>query len=439
MSTLSGKDVEVRASGQARRSTAEVRGRRIGKGLLFFLGGLVALLSLLPVVLLPFVTAVPAAIVALLVLGDLGLLVLLFTRADTLPQRAAIVAGLIAVSVLAVLFSQSFATTPPITGADGQPLPGSIAELTAVELNGREQWITIRGHDMEKPVLLFLAGGPGGSQLAATRKVLGELEKEFVVVNWDQPGAGKSYAAADFNTLTPKQYLDDAHELTLYLRERFHEEKIYILGESWGSLLGIWMVQSYPQLYHAFFGAAQMVAFLETDTYDYNLALQVAQEQGDQGKIAALKKQGPPPYYGDGVAWPVIEYIMYLSSYMNSNPAITGPGYDTFGDIGSPEYGLVDKVNYVRGLLSTMNTLWPQLWDVDLREQATHLEVPVYFLAGRHDVNAPPHLVEEYMQTLAAPHKELIWFEHSGHSPWVDEAPKVVDVLLNIVRGLPRG
>src|SRR5690606_13720095 len=165
----------------------------------------------------------------------------------------------------------------------------------------------------------------------------------------------------------------------------------------------------------------------ETDTYDYELALQLAEERGATGKVEALRRQGPPPYYGDGVARKVTEYIMYLSSYMNGNPAIHS-NYDTFGDIAAPEYGLYDKVNYVRGLLRTMEAVWPQLWEVDLRQQAPHLDVPVYFLEGRHDVNAPPYLVEDYLQTLEAPHKELIWFEHSGHSPWVEESQKVVDV-----------
>lgn len=406
--------------------------RRVGRTLLILVGGLLALLSLLPVALLPVITAVPLAMTLLLVAADMGLLAFLFMRAETNAARGAAIGGLILVSTLAIFLSQFFASTPPITGADGQPLPGSVAELTPVELNGTRQWITIRGHDRDKPVLLFLAGGPGGSQLAATRKMLGDLEKQFVVVNWDQPGAGKSYGAADFETLTPDQYIDDAHALTLYLRERFGKEKIYLLGESWGSLLGVWLVQRYPDLYHAFAGAAQMVAFLETDTYDYNLALQIARERGDRGKIEALEKQGPPPYYGDGVAWPVIEYIMYLSSMMNSDPAITGPGYDTLGDIAAPEYGLYDKVNYVRGLLATMNAMWPQLWEIDLRQDAPRLAVPVYFLEGRHDINAPPYLVEDYAQGLEAPHKELIWFEHSGHSPWVDEAQKMVDLLINI-------
>lgn len=430
MNTLSRENVEVHK--QAYEPAKVGLGHKIAFFLLRLLLGLAALLSLLPVVLLPFITAVPPTLCLLLALADVGLLLLLFTHAETLLAKTGIVAGLLLVSVIAVTLSQWFATTPPILGTDGKPLAGSIAELERVELNGREQYITVRGQDVNKPVLLFLAGGPGGSQLAATRSKLGALEEHFVVVNWDQPGAGKSYLAADFDTITPEQYIADAHELTLLLGQRFGQEKIYLLGESWGTLLGMWLVERYPQNYRAFVGTAQMVAFLETDTYDYELALQIAAEQGDMGKVDALRKQGPPPYYGDGVAMKVVEYIMYLSSYMNQNPQIHS-NYDTFGDIAAPEYGLIDKVNYIRGLLDTMNHLWSQLWDKDLRQQVPAVDVPVYFLEGRHDVNAPPELVEDYLQILDAPHKELIWFEHSGHSPWVEEPQKVVDVLVNKV------
>ena len=108
------------------------------------------------------------------------------------------------------------------------------------------------------------------------------------------------------------------------------------------------------------------------------------------------------------------------------------PGYCemevVFGDQLSQQHGY-----YHGGLVATLDAVYWQLWDVDLREQAPRLDVPVYFLEGRHDVNAPPALAEDYLQKLAAPHKELIWFEHSGHSPWVDEADKVVDVMVNKV------
>ncbi len=97
------------------------------------------------------------------------------------------------------------------------------------------------------------------------------------------------------------------------------------------------------------------------------------------------------------------------------------------------EYGLYDKLNYVRGALDTLNAVYPQLWDVDLRLQAAQLEVPVYILKGRHDVNAPTALTEEYSQLLSAPHKELIWFEHSGHNPWISEPAEFVNVMVNTV------
>src|SRR5690606_15713161 len=99
----------------------------------------------------------------------------------------------------------------------------------------------------------------------------------------------------------------------------------------------------------------------------------------------------------------------------------------------SPEYGLLDIVNWVRGPLDTLGVVYPHLWDIDFREQAQQLEVPVYFLTGRHDVNAPPALIEEYYELLDAPYKELVWFEHSGHSPWVSESDKFVDAVNNVV------
>jgi pimeloyl-ACP methyl ester carboxylesterase len=335
--------------------------------------------------------------------------------------------------MLAVVASQAFAATPPIMGDDGQPLPGSIAALEKVTLNGSQQWVSIRGRDTSKPVLLFLAGGPGGSQLATERYALHELERHFVVVNWEQPGAGKSFFAVDRSTLTPDRYIEDAHALVMHLRQRFGQEKIYVLGESWGSALGIMVVQRYPELFHAFAGTGQMVAFLENDLLCYDFALRWAQERGDAGKLEALTRQGPPPYYGQGVARKQAAYLLDTFNYMNGNSAIADNGFSTFRDLAAPEYGLVDKVNWFRGVLDTLGIVYPQLWEVDFRTQATQLDVPVYFLIGRHDINAPVELVEQYFEVLVAPHKEIVWFEHSGHTPWVSESNRFVQVMAGLV------
>jgi pimeloyl-ACP methyl ester carboxylesterase len=341
--------------------------------------------------------------------------------------------GVIVISLIAVLVSQYFVKTPPILDANGQPIPGSIATMEKVDLNGSQQWISIRGKDTNNPVLLFLAGGPGGSQLVTERRALAGLEDHFVVVNWEQPGAGKSFDAVDRSTLTPERYINDGLALVSYLRERFDEQKIYLLGESWGSALGIWMAQRQPEAFHAFIGTGQMVAFLENDLMCYDFAMKWAQERGDRKKVTQLQKQGPPPYYGKGMALKEAVYLMDTFNFMNQNPAIADDGFNTFQDLASSEYSLYDKLNWFHGPFDTLGIVYPQLWDVDFRTQATQIEVPVYFLLGRHDVNAPPVLAEDYYERLHAPHKELIWFEHSGHNPWVTESARFVDMTVNRV------
>jgi pimeloyl-ACP methyl ester carboxylesterase len=303
-------------------------------------------------------------------------------------------------------------------------------------LNGSEQWISIRGKSTHNPVLLWLAGGPGGSQLSTVRYHLAGLEDRFVVVNWEQPGAGKSYGAVPHGQLTQERYISDCYALVQYLKGRFSQEKVYMIGESWGSALGIWMVQRYPVEFYAFVGTGQMVDFIETELYDYNFSMRLAAERGDTGKVAKLKAQGPPPYYTNDATWKQATYAMDGFNYMNDDPAIdNSDGFNTFQDILSPEYGLYDKASWVRGIMDSGSVMFPQLWKagVDFRRDAPRLGVPVYFLIGRHDVNAPPALAEEYYRTLDAPHKELIWFDRSGHNPWVTESSKFVDVVLNKV------
>jgi len=347
-----------------------------------------------------------------------------------LKRTGVVLCCLMVVMLIFSIFSQITTKTPPILDEQGEVLEDSISEITKIELNGRKEWINIRGENKEKPILLFLAGGPGGSQMAAVRHDLAELEKHFVVVNWDQPGSGKSYYAAAKNSLVVDDYIDDGLALTEYLCERFEQEKIYVVGESWGSALGIFLASERPHRYNAVIGTGQMVDFLETELMDYDKALEIAKEKGDDDKIKKLKANGRPPYFGKDVTWNSAEYINYLSSYMSNNPKIQNNGYNTFRDIFSPEYGIVDKINFFRGIISTFNHVYPQLYDIDLREDYQKLEVPVYFFLGRHDINAPTSLVEEYFDILDAPDKKIVWFEHSGHNPWINESDKFVEELL---------
>ena len=181
-------------------------------------------------------------------------------------------------------------TTAPILGPAGEPVPGSIAELTSVRIGGHDQALMIRGRSTDDPVLLYLAGGPGGTDLGAMRADAG-LEQDFVVVTWEQRGSGKSYAALDpVDTLTLEQTVADTVELTDYLRDRFGQDRIYLVGNSWGTILGVLAVQEHPELFHAFVGTGQMVSPRATDIMFYEDTLAWADQTGNDAVAATLSK-----------------------------------------------------------------------------------------------------------------------------------------------------
>lgn len=326
------------------------------------------------------------------------------------------------------------AYTPSIKDKNGQVVKGSIAELKKISINGHDEWISIRGENKNSPVLLFLAGGPGGTQMAATRHELSNLEKHFVVVNWDQPGSGKSYNCMKRSDITPKTYIKDGTKLTKYLLEKFSKNKIYLMGESWGSALGIFLISEHPEYYNGFIGTGQMVNFKESEKIDYYKAIEITKEKGNKKLVKKLLNQGEPPYYDGNIAWKSGTYLNYLTTYMTNDPNITNGGYRTLRDMSSSEYGTLDSVNFWLGIMFTFNNVYPKLYDTDLRVDYRKLKVPVYFFIGRNDINAPTNLVEDYYNILDAPKKELVWFEHSGHDPWINESDLFVKETLRVFK-----
>ena len=144
----------------------------------------------------------------------------------------------------------------PLEPADG------INRLEAVELGGVKQWISIRGKNPNAPLLLFLHGGPGSANIAKLRIQTPELEKHFIVVQWDQRGAGKSFSPfANAAALTREQYVSDAHELVGWLKQRFGVEKIYLMGFSWGTVLGLTLASQYPDDFAAFIIVSEVVDY----------------------------------------------------------------------------------------------------------------------------------------------------------------------------------
>jgi pimeloyl-ACP methyl ester carboxylesterase len=219
--------------------------------------------------------------------------------------------------------------------------PNGIDEAGYMEIGGIEQWTTIRGENRNNPVLLFLHGGPGDATnpwgYAAFRSWL----KYFTVVQWDQRGAGRTFGrngAASASTITPDRMVQDGIELSELLRKRLHKDKIVLVGHSWGSVLGFFMVKSRPDLFYAFVGTGQVAAETSrASAVAYAGIVERASRDGNSQALAELKEVGPPPFRdGKGFAvqhkWANLfeRADVFLASTLGF--ALDAPGY-SIGDI----------------------------------------------------------------------------------------------------------
>ena len=325
--------------------------------------------------------------------------------------------------VLAVSIARP-ASTAEILGGDGE----GIAEIVTVSIGGHDQTMLIRGRNVDYPVLLYLAGGPGGTDLGAIRRDV-SLEEDFVVVAWDQRGAGKSYASLDpVDTFTLDRLVADTIEVTDYLRERFSEDRIYLVGQSWGTTLGALAVEQRPELFHAFVGVGQMVSQRATDIMFWEDTLAWAEASGETGLTATLGDNGPPPYENINHYEPVVAYEHSWNSY---------PELDLSNEMPSilfvPEYSFMDRVNAFRGFFDTAAVLYPQLQGLDFRADIPALGVPYYMVMGEHEARGRAVPAEDWFSALEAPHKEKLIFEGSGHRAHFDRPGEFAQMMERVL------
>jgi pimeloyl-ACP methyl ester carboxylesterase len=312
--------------------------------------------------------------------------------------------------------------TPSIKDGKDRIFPGSITSLEKVELGGLEQWINIRGKNRTDPVALFLHGGPGMPMMYLAHKFQRPLEGHFVCVQWDQRGAGKSYSKkVPVESLTVEQILADAAELTNYLRERFDKEKIYLVGHSWGTYIGMILVQRYPKLYEAFVSMGQVVDDTRGREIADSFIFEKAHKTGNQ---QALDEMAENP---DGFRekW-LFAFGGELYGETSYTPFIVA-------GLKSPEYGLFDIQKVAKGSSFSSNHMIYNAIKGTIFENVHSVEVPVYFFTGRHDYTTPFALIELFFKELEAPRKKLIWFDNSAHFPFYEEPERFAQKMVNIV------
>ena len=370
------------------------------------------------------------ALLPMVVGASIGLAIARPRRLLALVPTGILTLGVIGLAVLVAVP----ASTPPVLSANGQPIPGSIAQLTTVELGGQEQAISIRAADPDKPVLLYLSGGPGQSDIAFARALLEPMTQDFVVVVWDQRGSGKSYPALEPTSAYALDGLvSDTIALTEYLRDRFAEEKIYLLGESWGSTLGVLAVQERPELFHAYIGSGQMVSQRVTDQIIWRDLLAYADRTGNGELYDQVLTLGEPPYRDTPWANSLIMGYYGLLETPYTPPAAyvargEASGVGSFGLFGS-EYSFVENANLIRGLVDMFSLMYPQLQEVDFRTDVTELQVPVYVLDGENELRGRRQLAQEWFEELTAPHKELITYANAGHAVAFEQADAFLRLL----------
>jgi pimeloyl-ACP methyl ester carboxylesterase len=314
-----------------------------------------------------------------------------------------------------------------------------INRLEPLQVGGIVQWVEVRGENIDNPILLFIHGGPGVAFIPLSASFQGPWEKHFVVVQWDQRGAGKTYASNDRElqrkTMNVPQMEQDAVDVANYLRHRFRRQRIFVVGHSWGSLLGLWLAHEHPELMYAYVGVAQVISVKQNEEVAYQDALHQARVRNNQPALTALESIAPypPPEVDPRKAQTAQGWQTELLGPPASGPRFMDIRRLLLDLVSAPQYSLTDVVGFVGGQMLSLEVLVPEVARLDLSRLGPDFHVPVFFFEGTHDPYNRPLLVQEYSRAVNAPHKELIWFDNSGHFPFFEEKQRFTEELVRRV------
>jgi pimeloyl-ACP methyl ester carboxylesterase len=295
--------------------------------------------------------------------------------------------------------------------------PNGIDEAMFIQVGGVDEWITIRGGDRSNPVLLMVHGGPGNSLSPLATSLL-DYEKDWTVVQWDQPGAGKTFRRAGGTIPAGTTITDiaaDGIAVAEFVADHLDKSRIVLLGLSWGSVVGLDMVRVRPDLFTAYVGTGLFVHRDEGRVIAYERVLARARAQNNAEAVAALETIGAPPYSRLIDARTLNEWTTALAT----GPA--GSAVDRLGQLlFAPRQSLADVSSHLRGYLASDAQF--DLGAMDLRRSGKEFAVPIVIIQGAEDYGTPVELARSYLNSITAPKTELIVLEDAGHTALVDNA-----------------
>ena len=347
------------------------------------------------------------------------------------------VVGSIIVIVLAaiiILWIKSPGRPQPLTSADGKILPESMSTIEKVTLGNLDQYVIIRGADTTRPVMLFLHGGPGSPEIAILKKMNPDLENDFLIVHWEQRGAGKSFSKEiPSESMNLEQMIADTRELSEILIKRFNRNRIYLAGHSWGSFLGIQTAYRYPELYHAYIGVGQVAHQYRGERVSFDWIKEQAEQRNDEKALEHINNMTfPDSLAADSNTW--INFLRHERKYVNKFGG--GVEHDITSMwpvlkivLNAKEYTLGDKFKYARGSMYSLTNLWSDVMHNNLFNDIDSMQVPVYIFQGLYDYQTPHIVAKEFFDRLKAPEKQFYTFSNSAHSPLYENPDKFNQIL----------
>lgn len=317
-----------------------------------------------------------------------------------------------------------------------------------VSLGGVDQSILIQAENPNNPVLLFVHGGPcmpvpgvalRGQDygIAITTK---NLVKHFVLVFWDQRGAGKSYdKSIPSESIRVEQYIRDCNELIELLRGRFSQEKVFLAAHSWGTVIGLSIASRYPEKLYAYVGISQIINWAENDQFCYKWVKSKAENANDVKTLKKLEAIGTPPYTQSVKQWTELRsLLMKYKSMVYETDIVKHPGmigvFKIF--LRARDYSIKDIYHTFKGSydLTYTQALIEDFSEIDFRS-IYKFDVPVFFFHGKHDFHLDGKAVQEFVDQLETPYrKEMIWYKHSAHMFHPEEASEIEKYVIEVVK-----
>ncbi len=318
--------------------------------------------------------------------------------------------------------------------------PNGIEELVSIEVNGCAEWISIRGRDRRNPVLLYIHGGPGSPTMPESWTFQSPWEDFFTVVQWDQRGAGKTFASNDpaaiASTMTATQMIADTEHVIVHLLERLEKKKLFALGHSWGSYLGLEVARRHPEWLHAYVGTGQMIDTQQSEAEGYGFALQQARVHRNDQALRELQALAP---YPGPIGTLSVERISaqrkWLIYYGGLTYGRTSFDYDADAWQLAPEYTEHDIHLVDRGSLFSLGHLIGVVESVNF-DSLGKVGCPLFIFQGKHDYDTSYVVAKRWYDRLEAPHKRFVTFENSAHLAMLEQPGQYLDYLVRFVRPL---